>query len=301
MKEKTQAPRWRWIGLALAAITLALFSPLCHYDFLDFDDQAYVTENPYVRSGLNLHSVAWAFQSSTTGNWLPVTWISHMLDVQLSGMNAGGHHLSSVLLHTANAVLLFLLLRRMTGAVWRSGLVAALFAWHPAHVESVAWIAERKDVLSAFFGMLAMWAYVWHAAKPGVGRYGLSLALFCAGLNGQIHGGDSAVRVAAAGLLAPWKMDHGLREPARHCKLRHPGIPPTAAVAVAGGKGSLSGVERGMLRAGDLGAEAKQRHCLRAGTSHLASAWPCFGFLSGLHGHADIPSSPCHILSVSAP
>jgi tetratricopeptide (TPR) repeat protein len=182
MKEKPQAPRWRWIGLALAAITLALFSPLCHYDFLDFDDQAYVTENPYVRSGLNLHSVVWAFQSSTTGNWLPVTWISHMLDVQLSGMNAGGHHLSNVLLHTANAVLLFLLLRRMTGSVWRSGLVAALFAWHPAHVESVAWIAERKDVLSAFFGMLSMWAYVWHAARPGVGRYGLSLALFALAL-----------------------------------------------------------------------------------------------------------------------
>ncbi len=160
MKEHRISPRLWWIGLALAAITIAVFSPVFHYDFLTFDDQIYVTENPYVRSGLNCNSVAWAFQTSTSGNWLPLTWLSHMLDFQCHGMKAGGHHLTSVLFHAANVVLLFLLLQKMTGAVWRSALVAALFAWHPAHVESVAWIAERKDVLSSFFGLLTLWAYV---------------------------------------------------------------------------------------------------------------------------------------------
>jgi tetratricopeptide (TPR) repeat protein len=172
------ARRQWWIAVALAVITLALFSPLCHYDFLDFDDQAYVTENPYVRSGLNSNSLAWALSASTAGNWQPLTWISHILDFQFFGLQAGRHHLINVLLHTTNVVLLFFLLQKMTGAVWRSALVAALFAWHPAHVESVAWIAERKDVLSAFFFMWTILAYVWHAAKPGWGRFGVTLALF---------------------------------------------------------------------------------------------------------------------------
>lgn len=160
MKEHRNASHPWWICLALAAITIAVFSPVFHYDFLTFDDQIYVTENPYVRSGLNGNSVAWAFHTSTSGNWLPLTWISHMLDFQCYGMKAGGHHLTNVLFHAANVVLLFLLLQRMTGAIWRSALVAALFAWHPAHVESVAWIAERKDVLSSFFGLLTLLAYV---------------------------------------------------------------------------------------------------------------------------------------------
>jgi len=160
MKEHRILPRRWWICLALAAITVAVFSPLFHCDFLNFDDQAYVTENPYVRSGLNGYSLAWAFQTSTAGNWHPVTWMSHMLDCQCYGMKAGGHHLTNVLIHAANAMLLFLLLQKMTGAMWRSALVAALFAWHPAHVESVAWIAERKDVLCSFFWLLTIWAYV---------------------------------------------------------------------------------------------------------------------------------------------
>ncbi len=176
------ARRQWWIAVALAVITLALFSPLCHYDFLDFDDQAYVTENPYVRSGLNCNSLAWAFTTSTAGNWHPLTWLSHILDVQFFGLKAGLHHLTNVLLHTANVVLLFFLLQKMTGAVWRSALVAALFAWHPAHVESVAWIAERKDVLSALLFVLTLFAYVWHAVKPGWGRYTVTLALFALAL-----------------------------------------------------------------------------------------------------------------------
>jgi tetratricopeptide (TPR) repeat protein len=180
--------RAAWICLALAAITVAVYAPLFHYDFLTFDDQIYVTENPYVRSGLNGNSLAWAFQSSTSGNWLPLTWISHVLDVQCYGMKAGGHHLTNVLLHAANAVLLFLLLQQMTGAAWRSAVVAALFAWHPAHVESVAWIAERKDVLSGFFCLLTLWAYLSYAQRFKVQsskfkvHYWLVIVLFALGL-----------------------------------------------------------------------------------------------------------------------
>ncbi len=182
MNEHDNGTRGRWIALALAAITLALFSPLCQYDFLAFDDQAYVTENPYVRSGLNGHSLAWAFQTSTAGNWHPVTWISHCLDVQCFGLQPGLHHLTNVLLHCANVALLFLLLQKLTGAVWRSALVAALFAWHPAHLESVAWIAERKDVLSAFFFLLTLLAYLWNASKPGWLRQAVTLTLFALAL-----------------------------------------------------------------------------------------------------------------------
>ena len=147
-----------------------------------------MTENPYVRSGLNANSLAWAFQTSTAGNWHPVTWISHFLDVQFFGVEPGLHHLTNILLHSANVALLFLLLRKMTGAVWRSALVAAFFGWHPAHVESVAWIAERKDVLSAFFWMLTLWAYVRFAEEFKIQNskfkifYALALLFFALGL-----------------------------------------------------------------------------------------------------------------------
>lgn len=183
MKEQQNSRRQWWICLALAAITIAVFSPLFHYDFLTFDDQVYVTENPYVRSGLNFNSIAWAFQTSTSCNWLPLAWISHMLDFQCYGMKAGGHHLTNVLIHAVNVVLLFLLLQKMTGAIWRSALVAAFFAWHPAHVESVAWIAERKDVLSSFFALLTLLAYAGYAKEPKRKLLYLStIVLFALGL-----------------------------------------------------------------------------------------------------------------------
>ncbi len=152
--------RTQWICLALAAFTVALYAPALRCQFLTFDDQAYVTENRHVRAGLTLDGLAWAFRVTTAGNWHPLTLLSHMVDCQIYGLRPWGHHLSSVLFHAANSVLLFLVLRRMTGAVWRSACVAALFAAHPAHVESVAWVAERKDVLSSFFCLLAVWAYV---------------------------------------------------------------------------------------------------------------------------------------------
>jgi tetratricopeptide (TPR) repeat protein len=154
------------ICLLLGAATLLTFWPQTGRDFITYDDSFYLTENAQVQQGLTWEGVAWALRTGTAGNWHPLTWLSHMLDVQLFGLNAGWHHLTSLLLHTANAVLLFLLLQRMTGAAWRSAFVAALFALHPLHVQSVAWAAERKDVLSAFFFMLTLGAYSRYAQRP---------------------------------------------------------------------------------------------------------------------------------------
>src|SRR5689334_527619 len=148
------------VGILLGAVTLALFWPVGNYDFILFDDGQYVFENPHVATGLTLPNLVWAATHFHSGNWHPLTWLSHMLDVQFFGMNPGLHHLSNVILHATDAILLFWLLKAMTGAFWRSALVAALFALHPAHVESVAWIAERKDVLSSLFFMLTLLAYV---------------------------------------------------------------------------------------------------------------------------------------------
>ncbi|HSU53136.1 MAG TPA: hypothetical protein VLT36_03670, partial [Candidatus Dormibacteraeota bacterium] len=147
------------IGLALAALTLVTFWRAKDAEFINFDDSEYITSNPYVLQGLTLKSIGWAFSSGYACNWHPLTWFSHMMDVSLFGPSAGGPHMVNVLLHTANVVLLFFVLNRMTGSKWRSATVAALFAVHPLHVESVAWVSERKDVLSALFFMLTVMAY----------------------------------------------------------------------------------------------------------------------------------------------
>jgi tetratricopeptide (TPR) repeat protein len=171
-----------WICLSLAAVTLAVYGQALRCQFLTFDDQAYVTENRHVLTGLTLADIGWAFRSVTAGNWHPVTMLSHMLDCQIYGLRPWGHHLTSILLHTANTVLLFLLLARMTGAVWPSACVAALFGVHPAHVESVAWVAERKDVLCAFFCLLAIWAYLNAQTSSSKYRYGWVTALLALAL-----------------------------------------------------------------------------------------------------------------------
>src|ERR1051325_2680798 len=139
--------RWKeLVGyLILAAGTLIAYWPVLHFEFINMDDPMYVTENPHVQPGLTPAGLKWAFHATTGANWHPLTWISHMVDCQLYGPRAGGHHLTSVLLHLANSCLLFALLSRMTGKRAPSFVIAALFAWHPMHVESVAWIAERKD------------------------------------------------------------------------------------------------------------------------------------------------------------
>jgi protein O-mannosyl-transferase len=152
-----------WLVAALLVlITLAVFLPVVWHGFINYDDSDYVTKNAHVQSGLKWESMVWAFTTGHASNWHPVTWLSHMLDCQIYGLNPAGHHLTNLLFHAVNTVLLFLWLRGLTGAFWRSAFVAALFALHPLHVESVAWAAERKDVLCAFFGLLSLWAFGRH-------------------------------------------------------------------------------------------------------------------------------------------
>jgi Flp pilus assembly protein TadD len=151
------------ICLLLAVVTLAVYWPATHCEFVNYDDTDYVTQNLHVRTGLTWDNVRWAATARYAGNWHPLTWISHMLDCELYGPKPAGHHVTNLVLHMANSVLVFLILQRMTGAQWRSAFVAALFALHPLHVESVAWVAERKDVLSTFFWAVTIWAYVRYA------------------------------------------------------------------------------------------------------------------------------------------
>ena len=199
-----------FIYAALLLFTAAVYWPVVHCRFLNLDDWIYVTANPYVQHGLTANGIAWAFRTTTSYNWHPITWLSHMLDCQLFGLNPAAHHLVNVVFHAANTLLLFHLLKRMTREVWPSAIVAALFALHPLHVESVAWIAERKDVLSTFFGLLTIWAYIQYARgradllvgqdarqraptgqvgpagivlkSPGAGWYVLALLFFALGL-----------------------------------------------------------------------------------------------------------------------
>ena len=170
------------ICTVLAGITWLVFGQTLAHQFVTYDDPQYVYENARVAAGLSLPSVLWAFTHTVGGNWHPLTVISHMLDSQLYGLKPAGHHFSNVLLHTAAVILLFLVLQEMTGALWQSAFVAALFAIHPLHVESVAWISERKDVLSAVFFMLTLGAYVRYVRTPSLTAYFLVLLFFAFGL-----------------------------------------------------------------------------------------------------------------------
>ena len=160
MENSTDKRATRLICLALALAILAAYWPLKDCGFVGYDDSDYIVNNEMIHDGLNAKTVAWAFTTGYAANWHPLTWISHALDCQLYGTNAMGHHFTSLALHLANSILLFLLLRRMTKSTWPSAAVAAFFALHPMHVESVAWISERKDVLSTLFWLLTVWAYV---------------------------------------------------------------------------------------------------------------------------------------------
>ncbi len=209
-----------FIGVLLAVVTLIVFGPVVHSQFVNFDDPEYVTSNASVKGGLTLEGVLWAFRTGHASNWHPLTWISHMADCQLYGLKPGGHHLTNLLLHAINTVLLFVVLRRLTGALWRSAFVAALFALHPLHVESVAWISERKDLLSGFFFILTLWAYgryVEHGMrnaecgikKPEAEHHAPRLTLLrplppllCPRLDEQADAGDAALSPAPARLLA---------------------------------------------------------------------------------------------------
>src|SRR5262249_50401909 len=162
----------------LIASTIAVYAPVWGYQFVEWDDPRYVSSNPIVLSGLNGSSIQWALTTSADANWFPLTWISLMFDAQLHGLHAGGYHITNLLLHIACALLLFGFLYEVTHALAPSGFVAALFALHPMHVESVAWVAERKDVLSTLFWMLTMCAYVRYVRRPNVRRYLLVLTFF---------------------------------------------------------------------------------------------------------------------------
>jgi hypothetical protein len=179
-----QLPQRRRLILCLLFVlaTLALYNPVTRAPFLNFDDSVYVTDNLQVRAGLTWNTVVWAFHTSETSNWHPVTWLSHALDCQVFGLHPAGPHTINILLHAANVALLFLILESATGMAWRSLAVAALFALHPINVESVAWIAERKNVLSMFFFLLALAAYGWYARRPGLGRYLAVTLAFTLGL-----------------------------------------------------------------------------------------------------------------------
>jgi tetratricopeptide (TPR) repeat protein len=170
------------VGAALFLGTLAIYAPVRHYEFLNYDDDDYVSDNPHVMGGFTRDNVVYALAHFHSSNWHPLTWLSHMADAEIFGKNAGGHHVTNVVLHSLNAVLLLLVLAGMTGAFWRSAFVAAIFAWHPLHVESVAWISERKDILCALFWILTMGAYASYVRKPLALRYLLVVLLFLLGL-----------------------------------------------------------------------------------------------------------------------
>ncbi len=189
---KSPHNRERWLvfltGLALVLGTLASYWRVGHFGYVNLDDTLYVTDNKMVLRGLTWDGIAWAFGDMEGGNWNPLVWLSHELDCQVFGLEAGGHHLTNLFLHAANVLLLFLVLRGMTGTLWRSALASALFAWHPAHVESVAWVSERKDVLSTLFWLLTMWAYAGYTRQLKIKNskckifYALALVFFVLGL-----------------------------------------------------------------------------------------------------------------------
>jgi len=175
--------RREWvICAALLLVTFAIYAQVSHHDFLLYDDSDYVTQNAHVRAGLTWDGVAWAFTNTQAGNWFPLTWLSHMLDCQIFGVDSGAIHAMNVFYHGLAVLLLFLILRRMTGAVWRSAFVAFLFSLHPLHVESVAWVAERKDVLNALFWFLTIWIYLGYVQRPNRRRYAALAAVFALAL-----------------------------------------------------------------------------------------------------------------------
>ena len=166
----------------LILATFCIYSQLKDYEFINFDDDLYITNNLNVQAGLSSESVLWAFTTSHPPYWHPVTWLSHIIDYQLYGLHPKGHHLTNLFFHISSVLILFIVLLRMTGALWQSGFVAAMFALHPLNVESVAWIAERKNVLSTLFWLITVWAYIYYSEKPNLKRYGLVFFFFTLGL-----------------------------------------------------------------------------------------------------------------------
>jgi tetratricopeptide (TPR) repeat protein len=170
------------LSLLLVLLTIGVYSSVGQHPFIEYDDPDYVTTNAHVKAGLTWETLTWALTSTEASNWHPLTWLSHAADCELFGLNPSGHHWTSLLIHAINVILLFFLLQQVTGTTWESAFVAALFALHPLNVESVAWIAERKNVLSTMFYLLALGAYGWYARKPEARRYVVLAVLFVLGL-----------------------------------------------------------------------------------------------------------------------
>ena len=179
---KTNFLKVLFVSLCLIVSIIIAYAQVSNFDFVGYDDQEYITENSHVQEGLNLKSINWAFTSFHSANWHPLTWLSHMLDCELYGLNPMGHHWTNVQFHIANTLLLFFVFFKMTGALWRSAFMAALFALHPLHVESVAWVSERKDVLSTFLGLLMIIAYYRYVKELCIKNYLLVIMLFGLGL-----------------------------------------------------------------------------------------------------------------------
>ena len=190
------------IATALAVASLAVYGQVISHQFINFDDDLYIRDNPMVIGGLTLKGMAWAFTTFHSAIWHPLTWLSHMVDSQLFGLNAGGHLFVNALIHVSNTLLLFVFLKRVTGARWRSAIVAALFALHPLHVESVAWAAERKDTLSTFFGLLCLLAYARYAEKPSRKKIRSRCRLAGFRADGETNACLLALRLTVIGLLA---------------------------------------------------------------------------------------------------
>jgi protein O-mannosyl-transferase len=171
-----------YVSLSLVALTILVYFQVHDFEFVNFDDRETIIGNTHIQNGLTLAGLGWAFTSAYAANWFPVTWISHMLDFQFFGLDSGWFHLTNVMIHAASTLLLFAIMRRMTGRLWESAFVSFVFALHPLHVESVAWVSERKDVLSAFFWLLTTWLYLDYVDRPDWRRYLLALGAFCLGL-----------------------------------------------------------------------------------------------------------------------
>jgi tetratricopeptide (TPR) repeat protein len=182
MKDVFERYKAALICVVLAGATLGVYHRVLYSDFVNFDDPIYVTENEYINTGFSWENVRWAFTAGKVSYWHPLTWFSHMLDCELYGLRPGPHHLTNLIIHIANSLLVFLVFKRMTRALWRSAFVAAVFALHPVNVDSVAWVAERKNVLSTLFWLLVMWEYTNYVRRGGAGRYLVTLFLFVFGL-----------------------------------------------------------------------------------------------------------------------
>jgi len=183
-EEKDKANKTLKVAICIFLIvaTFCVYSQVQDHEFINYDDYQYIKDNWKIKSGLTSESISWAFTTFYGYNWFPITWLSHIFDYQLYGLNPKGHHLTNLLFHIANALILFMVLLRMTGKLWRCAFIAAMFAFHPLNVESVAWVAERKNVLSTLFWLLTMWAYIHYAEKSTIKNYGLVLLFFALGL-----------------------------------------------------------------------------------------------------------------------